>query len=232
MSKFANNTNSKPFRLFISKSAEELELLPDFCTQNDILLNTHSFLSFEEVSFQPDKSFDAVFFASPRAVRFFTAQSDCSDKLIAVAGERTKKTVEALNLEVDFSPKNSGNIEESSLEFAQWLDGKSVLFPTSDISQKSYTRELNYDQFEILQVYKTIISTQKIEQNDIYVFTSPSNVKGFLKANSIPERALIVAWGETTFNALKSHIDTSYLLTLGQSSEERLIELLKENIFI
>lgn len=222
-----NNNSPGPIRLFISKSAEELELLPDFCVKNNIVLNTHSFLSFEEVPFKVHRSSDAVFFASPRAARFFLRQSDLENRLIAVAGESTRKIVESLGFEVHFSPENSGNVEESSHEFAEWLNGRSVLFPTSDISQKSYTRKLDPEQFETIQVYKTRISAQKIEQSDIYVFTSLSNVEGFLRLNSIPSAAQVIAWGETTFNAIQPHVVSDLLYTLEQSSEAGLIALVK-----
>lgn len=215
-------------RLFISKSMEELELLPVFCKQNNIQLRSHSFLSFEAVPFEINSSFDIVFFASPRAVHFFTKTADYSSKLIAVAGESTRKTAESLGLTVHFSPKNSGSIDESSQEFAAWVNGRKILFPTSDISRKSYSKYLSDTQIECIQVYKTHISTEKIEKNDVYVFTSPSNVTGFLWSNTIPSDATVIAWGETTFKALETHVASKQLSMLHQSSEQQLIEFFQE----
>lgn len=211
-------------RLFISKPLSDLELLPTFCQQNNIQLTAHSFLSFEAVPFEIHSTFDVVFFASPRAVRFFTDAVDCSEKWIAVAGESTKKTAELLGLTVHFSPKNSGNTTESSREFATWANGRTVLFPISDISRKSYSKHLDASQTIIVQAYKTQISTEKIEKNDIYVFTSPSNVKGFLMSNDIPVDSTVIAWGETTLNALEVSVDLKQVKTLKQSSEEELIK--------
>lgn len=223
------NTTPK-LRLFISKSMEDLEALPAFCEQNDIQLAAHSFLSFEAVPFEVNSSFDIVFFASPRAVHFFTKTVDCTSKLIAVAGESTRKTAELLGLTVHFSPRNSGNIDESSREFASWANEKRVLFPISDISQKSYSNYLNRTQIEFIQTYKTHISTEKIEKNDVYVFTSPSNVKGFLKSNTISPDSRVIAWGDTTFKALANHIVLKQLSALHQSSEQHLIEFFRNNI--
>lgn len=207
---------------------EDLELLPAFCEQNNIQLTTHSFLLFENIPFGINSSFDIVFFASPRAVRFFAKTADCSSKLIAVAGESTRKTAESFGLTVHFLPQNSGNVDESSRGFASWVNGRRVLFPTSDISRKSYSKHLSDTQIQFVQVYKTQISTKKIEKSDTYVFTSPSNVKGFLKSNTIPSDATVIAWGETTFKALETHVASKQLSMLRQSSEQQLIEFFQE----
>lgn len=221
-------SNTPKLRLFISKSMKDLETLPAFCKQNDIQLAAHSFLSFEAVPFEVNSSFDIVFFASPRAVHFFVKIVDCSSKLIAVAGESTRKTAELLGLTVHFSPRNSGNINEGSCEFALWANDKRVLFPTSDISQKSYSKYLNNTQIEFMQTYKTHILTKKIEKNDIYVFTSPSNVNGFLRSNIISSDSRVIAWGETTFKSLKDHVVPERLNMLSQSSEQQLIKYFQE----
>lgn len=226
MNEASNKSIPRPVRLFISRPAEELELLPEFCSYNNILLSAHSFLSFEDVSFQLERNYDIVFFASPRAARFFLNRVDCSQKLIAVAGETTKKFIEKQGLAVHFSPANSGAIEESASEFAQWTNGRNVLFPTSDISHRSYTKRLDVEQFHSVQVYKTQISTQKTEFCDVYVFTSPSNLRGFLESNTIPHTAIVIAWGETTHQALTPHIERQRLFILKQSSEEALIGLI------
>lgn len=223
-----HNIHRPSTRLFISKAESELELLPRFCKEQHILLSAHSFLTFEATPFQVNKPFDVVFFASPRAVRFFFQQEVITDNtLIAVAGETTQKAVSALGKQVHFLPENSGNIEESTLEFARWVNHKQVLFPTSDLSQKSYTQHLRQEQLEVVQTYKTQISTQKIEECTIYVFTSPSNVTGFLASNTFPENATVIAWGETTRAALSPFVQTDSLFVLDQSTEASLIELIR-----
>lgn len=228
MNRTPDNSDSRSIRLFITKPLEELELLPGFCAQNNIRINAHSFLTFEEVPFQVEAAFDIVFFASPRAAHFFLKHIDCSQKLIATAGESTKRFVEQLGLNVHFSPKNSGEVENASVEFARWANGKNVLFPASDISQKSYTKHLQDNQFQVVRVYKTQISTKKTGSYDVYVFTSPSNVKGFLESNTISPAAQVIAWGETTRSALRMHVEPDRLFMLEESSEQSLIDLLPQ----
>lgn len=215
-------------RLFISKAESELEVLPRFCNEQHISLSAHSFLTFEATPFHITKPFEIIFFASPRAVRFFFQQETIADTtLIAVAGETTRKAVTELGKQVHFSPENSGNIEESTLAFSRWVNHRHVLFPTSDISQKSYTQHLQQEQLEIIPIYKTQISTQKIEECTIYVFTSPSNVTGFLASNTFPENATVIAWGETTRAALSPFVKTDALLVLEQATEKNVIKLIE-----
>lgn len=233
MQRETTNIHHSSTRLYISKEENELELLPRFCKEQHISLSTHSFLTFEATPFHIRKPFDVVFFASPRAIRFFFQQETITDAtLIAVAGETTRKAVTDIGKDVHFSPTNSGSIEESTLEFSRWVTSKHVLFPTSDLSQKSYAQHLKQEQLEIVQAYKTQISTKKIEECNIYVFTSPSNVKGFLASNAFPENAIIIAWGETTYTALAPVVKTDSLFVLDQSTEASLMELIRRILFL
>jgi uroporphyrinogen-III synthase len=215
-------------QLFISKSKSDLKLLPEFCSKNNIKLAAHSFLSFETINFKIDFEYDIIFFTSPRSVEFFLKKYDLKNKLIATAGKSTaNKIIELTNIKkIDFISKNSGNINSSSNEFAIWTKNKKVLFPISNLSEKSYTLYLNPEMYKCVEIYKTNISTKLIENQDIYVFTSPSNVKGFLKSNFFPDNSKIIAWGETTYNELKKYIEINKLITLQESSEECLLKQL------
>lgn len=223
----AKNTRSR--FLFISKNEEELKIVPSWCIENDWQLVAQSFLSFEKIDFNITTSFDVVFFASPRAAQFFLESIDTSlpPFEIAVAGESTKKFVEAKGLKVHFCPENGGDVTDSSQLFARWVGQRFVLFPTSTLSQKSYTRFLPKDQFEVVTIYKTQISTNKIGISDVYVFTSPSNVSGYFANNTIPDNTRIIAWGETTATILQQHVSAALIETMHQSSEEELLQILK-----
>lgn len=217
-------------RIFISKNSDELIVLHNYCREKNYLLLAHSFLQFAAKPFYPPTNYQAVFFASPRAVHFFTLSEDCTDKRIAVAGDGTKKAVEQLGLTTDFCPSNSGNVTESAQAFTQWLGSDKVIFPCSDISNKSYAQFLKPTQFEFIEVYKTQISTEKIENCDVYVFTSPSNLTGFIQSNTLPDEAIVLAYGESTFNKFQALHLLNECHQLQLSSEEAVIEWLKEMV--
>jgi len=216
--------------VFISKSLDELTLLPTFCKQHKHILHAYSFLCFEAVNFNVEMNhFDAVFFASPRSVQFFIQTENCMQKKIAVAGQTTKRFIESLGLQVDFCPKNSGNIIDCSISFARWVKQQGigrVLFPISSISNMSYTKMLSANQFQCVCVYKTHIGQRFIPNCDTYIFTSPSNVLGFLKTNYFPRHATVVAWGESTQHCLREHIGEKSVFTLEESSEEAILSYL------
>ena len=57
---------------------------------------------------------------------------------------------------------------------------------------------------------------------DYYVFTSPSNLEGYLALNSLPKNAKVIAWGKTTEKAcFKNSITPCY--TLENATEKELV---------
>jgi len=209
--------------LFISKSWEEVPELAAFCAENSIDLTAHSFLKFAAVSFEVNESFDIVFFASPRAVTFFLTQGTIPKTAkIACAGKSTKSILENLGYTVHFTPMESSNVTESAKIFATWCEDKTVLFPVSTISNKSYAQFLAKPQVIECVVYSTEIEEHPIDKVDCYVFTSPSNVRGFFKSNELPETAQIIAWGESTAKEIE-HFSLQQIVCLQDVGHEELV---------
>ena len=88
------------------------------------------------------------------------------------------------------------------MAFRAWAGDRHVTFPVSDRSKKSYSVLFPDDQKQEVTVYSTHVAAQEISPCDVYVFTSPSNVEGFLMTNELPESAKTIAWGATTAAAL------------------------------
>jgi len=221
-------------RIFISKPEHELHLLPSFCKLHKLELIAHSFLEYEKVDFNIDfQYFDSIFFSSPRSAQFFLTELNCSLKRIAVAGGTTAHFVKKYGLSIDFLPLNSGNIQQSVEEFTRWADQnkiKKILFPISNLSNQSYTKLLPNDRYSSVCVYRTLIGEQEISPCNIYIFTSPSNVKGFLKKNVFFKNNLVVAWGESTYDSLKNHLPKQQIFTMERSTEMSCIELIKKKL--
>lgn len=213
--------------LFISKDFNEVELLASFLSQKGITLIAQSFLHFEPVPFTVEKPFDVIFFSSPRSVLFFRLLYKIPENtLIACPGNKTAELLSNLGYKVDFIGERSGNINENSEAFKKWCGDKKVLFPSSDKSLQSFASNLSENQKEIVTVYETKIVSKPLEYCDIYVFTSPSNVEGFLNLNKIPTQAKVYSWGESTTSFLEKK-GITVTKTLGNSSIEDLINLLK-----
>jgi uroporphyrinogen-III synthase len=130
-----------------------------------------------------------------------------------------------LGCKVDFKGEHSGDIQHVANTFKHWAKNRRVLFPMSDISLRTISSQLDSDSIIEVIVYKTIIKGLKIDSCSTYVFTSPSNVEGFLMENDIPTQARIIAWGSSTQETLAQKgfkVDH----TLKESSVESLIEYL------
>jgi uroporphyrinogen-III synthase len=205
-------------KVFISKEASEVQELNNFLDSNGDRLIAHSFLHFEKVEFELESAFDVIFFGSPRAVIFFKAQNIIpTGVLIACAGAKTAELLEHIGHPADFVGVNSGKMKDVAAKFKEWCGDKHVLFPTSDLSLKTVSSVFDDSQKTEITVYSTQIKGKEIEASDTYVFTSPSNVKGFLESNtSLPENAKVIAWGESTAAELtENNIVVSEILAVA-----------------
>lgn len=211
--------------LFISKNWDDLSQdLINFCQQNNLKITAHSFLSFKPIDFKFPEV-EVVFFSSPRAVEFGQKCIETHHK-IACTGEQTAKSIEKLGRKSDYVVSQTKNIEKASQDFAKWTKGRTVFFPCSNISKLSFAKNLNENQYANAIVYETIIESKQIAPKDFLVFTSPSNVVGFLKENVIVSEK-IIAWGESTSNELEKNGISNYVI-LNEPNQKELIAILSE----
>lgn len=211
-------------RLFISKQASELD--PYRSELDHFSIEAHSFLSFESVAFDIRHPYEVIFFGSPRTVIFFKAQASIStNSAIACIGNKTAELLREMGHRVDFVGEKSGNPTHVGEAFRFWLGKRRVLFPLSDRSLKSISAFIEPAHKEEVVAYKTVVTSQEISPCDIYVFTSPTNVEGFLEHNIVPEYARVIAWGKSTETALISRA-VPVEFCLKTSSFEELISLL------
>jgi uroporphyrinogen-III synthase len=75
-------------------------------------------------------------------------------------------------------------------------------------------------------VYKTNLIERKIENCQIYIFTSPSNLDAFLTINKIPDDAKVIVWGKSTEHQLLIKGGQPHFV-LNKSIFLELIEVLK-----
>ena len=224
-------------KLFISKNASEIESYHSQFEAKGYTVVAHSFLSFSSVEFKVQHEYDVIFFGSPRAVTFFIKSKSILDGVqIACVGSKTAEAVESLGYTVNFVGTKSSEPKLVAEEFKLWMstfrrqDGVEmrdarVLFPISDRSLKTISSVIDDERKEEVIVYSTTLIGKQIEKCDVYVFSSPSNVEGFLLENSLPQNCQIVAWGKSTETALHSQA-ASAKFCLSQSSIQDLIELL------
>ena len=211
-------------RLFISKNAEELPLLRQFCAEHNITLHAQSLLHFEGVPFEVQHPFDVIFFSSIRAAEFYYAHASSSQAAIACVGQKTAQKLDVIGHAPIFIGQLSGNPSQVALDFRSFVGERRVLIPCSDISARSIAKAFPAGQVEEVVVYRTIAKSVEVPSCDAYVFTSPSSVDAFLLQNDKPV-GRVIAWGETTAAHLyESGIEVSRVLQTA--GEEELVRVL------
>ncbi len=214
-------------QLFISKNSNEIESLLNFCNTIDIQVVAHSFLQFEAIPFKIEEDYEAIFFGSPRAVDFFLSQEIIpANTILGCIGEITAQSLIKFGLKSDFTGTTSGDASMIALEFKAFVGDKKVLFPQSNISNRSVSSVFDSSQIIEISIYKTAVYSKSIPDSNFYVFTSPSNVDGFLEENQINESSIVIAWGKTTEkHLLEKKMTVNHVLK--NASIKELINFLK-----
>lgn len=212
--------------IFISKNASEVSVLKNFCDSNNFNLLAESLIQFTPIDFTIECEFDVIFFNSPRSVTFFLSKFSIPKNIaLACVGQKSKQLLESMGYQVGFSDYSS-DPKEVATNFKSWLGNRFVLFPLSTKSLRSISLQLPMSQFKEVEVYETTLACKQIPVQDVYVFSSPSNVESFFLHNEIPNEAKVIAWGTSTESALLKK--NSSPIAMKEPSISYLIDLLKE----
>jgi uroporphyrinogen-III synthase len=213
--------------IFITKEIEEQSDLKQWCLENNIKLVSTSFLTFKPITSSELPKEEVYFFSSKRAVYYFVSQFQIPDNVkIACVGQATANECAKHKIRVDFIGKTSGNPQLLAAELSYFLGEQSIVFIGALEGSDAIYNELNTLNKSKSPVYQTFVESSVINENfEYYIFTSPSNLEGFLKLNKFPIDSKIIAWGKTTEKALKQNGLVSFF-TLQNSTEKELISKL------
>lgn len=205
--------------IFISKNPEELSIELRALVQKGVL-EAQSLIDFSAVPFECPPSHDILFIASIRAADFFFSNCQTSAQIACAGLETAKKVAERHQKEVHFIAQQSDQPKLEAQKFNEWRKGRSVCFPSSQLSVGTYAALIPESEKIILTVYDTRYKNSSIQEKDIYVFSSPSNVRAFLKYNTIAANAQVVAWCSSTEQELvKKQIRVSKVLNGQQQAD-------------
>ena len=171
---------------------------------------------------------DWIFFSSPRGAELYLAIYPINAKKIAALAEGTAEQL----TELGYKPNFTGNSGESTRQigqqfFAEINPTETVLFPLSDISRRAVSSQKGDHTIIELITYKTQLVSEKLaQQPDIILFTSPSNVDGFLLTNKVTPQTHMLAIGETTADHLRS-LDFANVHVSKSTDEKALIKTLE-----
>ena len=205
--------------IFISKDPQDLSPELQLLVQKD-MLEAQSLIEFSAQPFLCPSAFDILFIASIRAAEFFFAQCQTNAQIACAGLETAKKVTESFQKEVHFIAQHSDQPQFEAQQFNAWRNGRSVCFPSSQLSIGTYSSLIPEKEKINLQVYHTQFKILQIGAKDIYIFSSPSNVRAFLAHNTIAANAQVVAWGSTTAQELaQNQISVTKILNGQQQAD-------------
>lgn len=146
-----------------------------------------------------------MFFTSKNSVKAFFSQHTKNDsKKYAALGNATAKALQEFVKQIHFI--GDGETTEVAKQFLNQLKpNEKIVFPISNVSLQTVQKSLPKSSVINVESYLTEeVFTEKIEA-DTYIFTSPSNVRSFLKHNSLSGAKKIIAIGNSTAKELSQN---------------------------
>lgn len=214
--------------ILITRFIKERKLLRTVQDKLNISVMECPFIDFEYISPQEYPDTEWIFFASKNSILSFPDHvwhTDGRKYKVGVTGRGTGDTLREKLIEPDFEGNLEQDTDEIGKEFFETKKPKSVWFPMSDRSNRTI-QKCAPETINIVETitYNTIVKSTVLQQEyDWYVFTSPSNVEGFFKENTIPEKAKILAIGKQTRDAIKKYTNKE-IKTPEESSERGILK--------
>lgn len=142
------------------------------------------------------------FFSSPFAVESYIAQKQKENYKYAGIGSGTCNKIRQF-AQPEFEGRGD-DLDAVAADFRALVKDEKVLFLAPEKGLRRVQNSFPDEQVIELICYRTFHSPVKIEECDLYIFSSPSNVKAFAEKNEFPEKARYFTFGESTFKELNS----------------------------
>ena len=191
--------------VFISRDVSECSALCDLLRDHDFAVDAQSLITTKAIPFNPSlPPCDWIFFSSSNAVRHFFSQHPIIEhQRFAALGEGTAETLSEY-ASADFVG-DAMDIADSAYRLASVVESATILFPIAQHSMKTVQQAFPSSQVIDLVVYETIERHVIIKPSELYVFSSPSNVRSFFHSNEIDTEAMqTLAFGHSTAECLRS----------------------------
>lgn len=215
-------------KIFISKYLTPNDNWALHLQEEEHVITGVSCIETQTIFVQEVPTADWTFFSSAQGVKHFLEQQTVTSKYIGVMGEGTQKALQTFGYQADFIGQSSDPVLVGHALKQHLKPNQKILFPASEISKRSIASQLTEQEIIHLPTYRTIPLSISIDAQDIYIFTSPSNVDGFLISQNLPD-AYYIAYGPTTGNYLRQK-GVKNISTLEQVSSDLLLHTIKEKI--
>ncbi|MCT4562147.1 MAG: uroporphyrinogen-III synthase [Crocinitomicaceae bacterium] len=209
-------------RIFITKHEKETQLLQAFCQDRKWDLESQSLVDLRlNPDYENPTDFDCIFFGSKNAVEFYCSQFTVPRHVsIACVGSSTSNQIINHGCKPQFIGKKSGDPNQVAIAFKNFLGNRTCLFPHSNKSLGTIASLVPEKQKIERVLYFNNSEPKVVQVADVYVFTSPTNVRSFCQLNNPPALAISIAWGQSTAETmLENNIQPTYILKNAQFKE-------------
>jgi hydroxymethylbilane synthase len=191
--------------ILITRELRPGSLIRQWANETKIQLTEMSFIETVSVTGLSIPETDWIFFSSPQSANLYFETYPLKAKKIAALSEGTADALLQLGHPTSFTGDSSKATKQIGTDFFnQVKSSELVLFPLSDISKKQVSAQKGNHTIIELITYKTALVPIKLQhEQQVILFTSPSNVDGFLLKNQLTEKTGILAIGETTASRLR-----------------------------
>lgn len=212
--------------LLITNSRKKHDRLNDWCQKNSFTLISQSFIQIQSIPDLTIPDTEWIFFSSPNSVNSFFENYALSAQKIAVYGKGTEEILNSFGYQADFIGPNTTDAKKIAEELEQIVNGR-ILFPISQRSRRSIIKHIKQCEVVPLITYHTQTVAKKLDRSPaVILFTSPSNIEGFLLANKIEKDQILVSMGDTTAAALNQFAPNNKCYNLKSADIDKLIDLL------
>jgi len=204
----------KPASVFITRNVKDDDYFKSVLIANGFEVIGRSLIEFAKIPLKYFPETDWIFFSSKHAVIYFFLQKpELQNQKFGCIGKSTADEIRKFGKRAEFIG-TSTDTRLTGKQFASRVGNGTVLFPMAKGSLRSIQNGfVKAEQVIDLPVYETLEhNEEKISPTDILVFTSPSNVQSFLKANRIDKKQKLVALGEATGSTLRKSGFAQYIL--------------------
>ncbi|MBK6526132.1 MAG: uroporphyrinogen-III synthase [Crocinitomicaceae bacterium] len=214
--------------ILVTRSLKADSLIRKWTGEKKIDLIEKSFIETVAITGLTIPETDWIFFSSPQSVNLYFAHYKLAANKVAALSNGTAAELSIRGIEVDFIGSDSKPTKEIGHDFFNQIKStETVLFPLSDISKKNISSQVKTENVTELITYKTALVSDKLSDiPGIILFTSPSNVDGFLLSNRPELKTQILAIGETTAVRLRQ-LGMKDILVSESTNEKELVKTLR-----
>lgn len=206
VAKFAKD-RKMPLKVFITRGISEVSYFRRALEKHRIEIDGRSLIRTFPTINKLDpyilKHLDWIFFSSKNAIEYFFRLDPLIPKKtkFGVLGRASEEVLRQFGRRPDFNGEEEGiDTADIATEFAELVNGQSVLFPGAKDSLRTVQKALSAETKIIdLPVYETIME-DNIEPifADVLIFTSPSNVEAYFVDNLIEPGQKVICIGRST----------------------------------